>query len=119
MILTTGRILQHWHTGTMTRRVGGLDFLAPEERVEINPRDAASLRIGNGDWIRVTSRRGSVTARAKVFSRPRPGLIFMTFHFAEALGNELTLDKFDPVSKIPEYKVCAVRVEKVAPPNGH
>lgn len=116
MILTTGRILQHFHTGTMTRRVGGLDLLAPEERVEVHPQDAAQLGIGDGDWIRVTSRRGSVTARARVFARPRPGLIFMTFHFAEALSNELTLDAFDPVSKIPEYKVCAVRVEKAAPP---
>jgi formate dehydrogenase alpha subunit len=119
LILTTGRILQHWHTGTMTRRVGGLDFLAPEERVEVHPDDAARLGITDGDWIRVTSRRGSVTARAKVFERPQPGLVFMTFHYAEALGNELTLDAFDPVSKIPEYKVCAVRVEKVPPPNGH
>ena len=119
LILTTGRILQHWHTGTMTRRVGGLDFLAPEERVEVHPDDAAKLSIADGDWIRVTSRRGSVTARAKVFERPQPGLVFMTFHYAEALGNELTLDAFDPVSKIPEFKVCAVRVEKVPPPNGH
>jgi formate dehydrogenase alpha subunit len=119
LILTTGRILQHWHTGTMTRRVGGLDFLAPEERVEMHPDDAAHLDIHDGDWIRVTSRRGAVTARVKVFERPRPGLIFMTFHFAEALGNELTLNEFDPISKIPEYKVCAVRVEKTAAPNGN
>lgn len=116
LILTTGRILQHFHTGTMTRRVHGLDLLAPEERVEIHPQDADTLGITDGDWIRVTSRRGSVTAHAWVIARPRPGLIFMTFHFAEALGNELTLDAFDPISKIPEYKVCAVRVEKVDPP---
>jgi formate dehydrogenase alpha subunit len=119
LILTTGRILQHWHTGTMTRRVSGLDFLAPEERVEVHPDDAAKIGITDGDWIRVTSRRGAVTARAKVFERPQPGLVFMTFHYAEALGNELTLDAFDPLCKIPEYKVCAVRVEKVPPPNGH
>jgi formate dehydrogenase alpha subunit len=118
LTLTTGRVLQHWHTGTMTRRVGGLDFLAPEERVEVHPQDAAALGIADGDWIRVTSRRGSVRARAKVFTRPQPGLVFMTFHFAEALGNELTLNEFDPVSKIPEYKVCAVRVEKTTPPIG-
>jgi formate dehydrogenase alpha subunit len=115
LILTTGRILQHYHTGTMTRRVGGLDFLAPEELVEVHPQDAARLGIANGDWIRVTSRRGSITAQAKVSERSNAGLIFMTFHFAEALGNELTLDVFDPVSKIPEFKVCAVRVEKVTP----
>lgn len=116
-ILTTGRILQHYHTGTMTRRVGGLDFLAPEERIEINPTDAQSLEIGDGDWIRVASRRGAVTARARVTERSRPGLVFMTFHYAEALGNILTNTALDPVAKIPEYKVCAVRVEKALPPD--
>lgn len=115
-MLTTGRLLQHWHTGTMTRRVEGLNFLAPEERVEMNPEDAARLGIQDGDWIRVSSRRGSVTARVKVFDRPRPGLVFMTFHFAEALGNVLTNNVVDPVAKIPEYKVCAVKVEKVDAP---
>ncbi len=115
-MLTTGRLLQHWHTGSMTRRVEGLNFLAPEERVEVNPQDAARLGIRDGDWIRVSSRRGSVTARVRVFDRPRPGLVFMTFHFAEALGNVLTNDAYDPISNIPEYKVCAVRVEKVDPP---
>lgn len=117
-MLTTGRILQHWHTGTMTRRVTGLDLLAPEERVEIHPQDAAALGIADGDWIRVSSRRGTVTARAGVMRRPRPGLVFMTFHYAEALGNVLTNKALDPIAKIPEYKVCAVKVEKVAPPAG-
>jgi formate dehydrogenase alpha subunit len=117
LMLTTGRVLQHWHTGTMTRRVGGLDFLAPEERVEINPADAAKLGVANGDWIQVTSRRGTVTAHAWVTDRPRPGLIFMTFHFAEALGNVLTNNVVDPVAKIPEYKVCGVKVEKTTAPN--
>ena len=116
LMLTTGRILQHWHTGTMTRRVGGLEFLAPEELVEINPADAAALGIADRDWIRVSSRRGAVTARAWVTDRVRPGLIFMTFHFAEALGNVLTNNVIDPVAKIPEYKVCAVRVEKAEAP---
>lgn len=117
-MLTTGRILEHWHTGTMTRRVTGLDLLAPEERVEIHPADAAALGIADGDWIRVSSRRGTVTARAGVMRRPRPGLVFMTFHYAEALGNILTNKALDPIAKIPEYKVCAVKVEKVAPPTG-
>ncbi|MEW6578829.1 MAG: molybdopterin dinucleotide binding domain-containing protein, partial [Chloroflexota bacterium] len=76
------------------------------------------LGIADGDWIRVTSRRGSVTARARVFNRPQQGVVFMTFHYAEALANELTLNVFDPVSKIPEFKVCAVRVEKVPAPEG-
>jgi formate dehydrogenase alpha subunit len=113
LMLTTGRILQHYHSGTMTRRVAGLNFLAPEERVEINPRDAAVLGIADGDCIRIASRRGSIEAHAWVTDRPRPGLIFMTFHFAEALSNVLTNNVVDPVSKIPEYKVCAVRVERV------
>jgi predicted molibdopterin-dependent oxidoreductase YjgC len=113
LMLTTGRRLQHYHTGTMTRRVDGLNILAPEELVEINPIDAEKLGIGDGDIVRVTSRRGEVTARARVFERPRPGLVFMTFHFAEALGNVLTNNAVDPVSKIPELKVCAVRVAKV------
>ncbi len=115
-MLTTGRLLQHWHTGTMTRRVGGLDYLVPEELVEINPIDAEKLGIEDGDWIRVSSRRGEVVARAHVFDRPRPGLVFMTFHFAEALGNVLTNAALDPIAKIPEYKVCAVKVEKLDSP---
>ncbi len=116
LMLTTGRILQHWHTGTMTRRVNGLDMLAPEERVEINVQDASPRGIADGDWIRVSSRRGAVVARAHVIDRPRPGLVFMTFHFAEALGNVLTNNAVDPIAKIPEYKVCAVTVEKAQPP---
>jgi formate dehydrogenase alpha subunit len=112
-VLTTGRILQHYHTGTMTRRVQGLNFLAPEERVEVNPEDARRLGIADGDWIRVSSRRGQVTARARISRRPRLGLVFMTFHYAEAMANLLTNAALDPVAKIPEYKVCAVSVEKV------
>ncbi len=120
LMLTTGRILEMYHTGTMTRRVSGLNFLAPEERVEVNPQDAAKLGITTGDWIRVSSRRGSVTARAWVAERTLPGLIFMTFHFAEALGNILTNgEALDPIAKIPEFKVCAVKVEKVSAPSGH
>jgi formate dehydrogenase alpha subunit len=118
LMLTTGRILQHFHTGTMTRRVNGLNFLAPEERVEISLQDAATLGIADGDWIRVSSRRGAITARARVSRRPRPGLVFMTFHFAEALGNVLTNNVVDPIAKIPEYKVCAVKVEKTHSPEG-
>jgi len=116
LMLTTGRILQHYHTGTMTRRVSGLNTLAPEERAEINPLDAAELGIADGDWIRVSSRRGVVTVRARVCERPRRGLVFMTFHFAEALSNVLTNNAVDPVAKVPEYKVCAVRVERAYPP---
>jgi formate dehydrogenase alpha subunit len=109
-ILTTGRLLEHFHTGTMTRRVAGLDMLVPEERIEIHPDDAAKLGIQNGDCVRVSSRRGSVLVKAWVLDRPRRGMVFMTFHFAEALGNILTNTALDPVSKIPELKVCAVKI---------
>ncbi len=111
--LTTGRILQHYHTGSMTRRVAGLEQLAPEERVEINPDDAARLGLADGDWACVSSRRGAVQSRVWVTDRVGPGLIFMTFHYAEALGNVLTNPAVDPVAKIPELKVCAVSVERV------
>ena len=112
LILTTGRILEHFHTGTMTRRVAGLDQLVPEERIEINTADAMRLGISDGDWVRARSRRGTVRVRARVGRRCRPGVVFMTFHFAEALGNVLTNAALDPVAKIPEYKVCAVGIEK-------
>lgn len=115
-ILTTGRILQHYHTRSMTGRVAGLVQLAPEERVEINPDDAARLGIHDGDWLHIASRRGQVDARAWVTERVGRGVIFMTFHYADALSNVLTNTAIDPVAKIPELKVCAVRVEKK---NGH
>jgi len=113
LVLTTGRSLFHYHTGTMTRKVKGLNIFMAEERVEINPKDAQSLGIADGDRIRVVSRRGQVTARARVTEASPVGVIFMTFHFAESPTNILTNPAVDPVSKIPELKVCAVRVEKL------
>lgn len=110
--LTTGRILQHYHTGAMTRRVPGLEQLAPEERVELHPDDAARLGVSDGDWLHVSSRRGQVDARAWVTDRVGHKVVFMTFHYAEALTNALTNTAVDPVAKIPELKVCAVKVEK-------
>ena len=112
LILTTGRRLEHFHSGSMTRRVTGLNELVPEERVEINTADAERLGITNGDWVWVRSRRGEVHVRANVDERCPPGVVFMTFHFAEALSNVLTNPALDPVAKIPEYKVCAVRIDK-------
>lgn len=113
-ILTTGRVLQQYHTGTMTHKVAGLDVLAPEERIEVNTDDAARMSIRDLDWITVSSRRGQVRARARVTSRISPGVVFMTFHYAEALGNVLTNPALDPVAKIPEYKVCAVSLAPCA-----
>ncbi len=113
LLLTTGRRLFQYHTGTMSRRVKGLNAFMGEEKVEINPEDAARLKIADGDKIKITSRRGEVTASAKVTADSPPGVIFMTFHFAESPANILTNTALDPVSKIPELKVCAVRVEKL------
>jgi formate dehydrogenase alpha subunit len=110
--LTTGRILQHYHTRSLTGRVAGLEQLAPEERVELHPDDAARLGVNDGDWLRVSSRRGQVDARAWVTDRVGHGVVFMTFHYADALTNALTNTAVDPVAKIPELKVCAVKVEK-------
>ena len=111
-VLTTGRVLFHFHGGTMSRRSAGLEAIYPEGKVEINPEDAVKLGVADGDLVRVTSRRGEVVAKAEVVERPDPGVIFMTFHFKEAAVNLLTIAALDPVAKIPEYKVAAVRVEK-------
>jgi len=113
LILTTGRSGAHYHTGTMTRRSWGLNMVHPEEALEINPADAESLGIKAGDAIRVSSRRGNVVTKANVTTRVQAGTTFITFHFTETPGNLLTNSALDPISKTPEYKVCAVKVEKV------
>jgi len=112
LILSTGRILYHWHGGTMSRRSPGLDAIAPEAEVEMNASDAVRFGIEEGDPVRVQSRRGQVVATARITRRSPPGTVFMTFHYAEAAANLLTIDAVDPTAKIPEYKVCAVSVEK-------
>jgi formate dehydrogenase alpha subunit len=109
LVLSTGRVLEHWHGGTITRH-SKLDDLYPEALVDIHPQDAARLKIADGQAVRVTSRRGSIVLRAKVTGKTTPGVVFIPFHFAEAAANELTLDKLDPLAKIPEYKAAAVRV---------
>lgn len=111
LILTTGRVLYHYHTGTMTRRARGTTERCPESLVEINPRDAKKLGIKSGKGVTVTSRRGAVTAKAEVTDRSPQGTVFMNFHFREAAVNLLTNPVLDPIGKIPEYKVCAVKVE--------
>jgi formate dehydrogenase alpha subunit len=108
-ILTTGRVLEHWHGGSMTRN-SKLDDLYPEALVEVNPADAARLNIAEGQAVRVSSRRGSIALRAKVTHKTTMGVVFIPFHFAEAAANLLTIDALDPLAKIPEYKACAVRV---------
>lgn len=113
LTLTTGRVVAHYHTATMTRRCFGLAGTWPEELVEIHPGDAAGLGIANGDAIEVRSRRGSVRAKAWVTRRVRPGLVFMTFHFSESPANALTTSAADPVTGTPQLKVCAVAVRKI------
>ncbi len=111
--LSTGRILYQYHTGTMTRRVKGINKINPEVEIEINPYDAEKLGIKKGDKVRVTSRRGSIVGKAKITKRSMEGMVFIPFHYAEAAVNELTLNVIDPIAKIPTYKVAAVKVEKV------
>ena len=113
LVLTTDRSAFHFHTGTMTRKVRGLNIFHSEELVAISPADAAALGIEDGDVVKVTSRRGEVTAKAQVTDAAPQGTIAMTFHFAETPTNEITNPALDPISKIPEYKVAAVRVQKV------
>jgi formate dehydrogenase major subunit/formate dehydrogenase alpha subunit len=113
LMLTTGRVIYHWHGGEMTRRARGLEAVYPEALVEINPKDAGKARISDGQLLQVASRRGEITAKAQVTDRVEPGLIFATFHFPESAANFLTNPALDPQAKIPEYKVCAVRVAAV------
>ena len=112
-VLNTGRLLQHWHTGSMTRRSFALDAIAPRAEVWMNPADAASLGLGDGELARVASRRGEIELNVKVSHREAKGNVFIPFHFREAAANLLTNDEIDPVGKIPEYKFCAVRIAPV------
>jgi formate dehydrogenase major subunit len=110
-LLSTGRVLYHYHTGTMTTRAQGPTERCPESLVEINPVDAEKLGLSDGQKVRVTSRRGNVEAKAKITTKSAPGSIFMNFHFTQAPVNLLTNPALDPTGKIPEYKICAVKLE--------
>jgi formate dehydrogenase major subunit/formate dehydrogenase alpha subunit len=96
----------------MTMKSGGLNDLAPESFVEISLRDAGKYGLGEGEMVKVTSRRGEIKARAKISDKAVDGTVFVPFHYAEAAANELTNTALDPVAMIPEFKVCAVRIEK-------
>jgi formate dehydrogenase major subunit/formate dehydrogenase alpha subunit len=113
MILSTGRVLYHWHGGEMTRRAQGLLAVYDRALVELNPDDAQHLGLNGNRRVRVTSRRGSLEAEAWVTDRVPPGMVYANFHFPDASANQLTIAALDPVAKIPEYKVCAVKVERV------
>ncbi|WP_292491576.1 formate dehydrogenase subunit alpha [Methanoculleus sp. 10] len=112
-VLTTGRVLWHWHTGSMTRRSATLDAEVPTGWIEINPEDAKALGIKNKEKVRAVTRRGSVEVPAKVTKDIMKGIMFMPFHFAECAANILTNNALDPIAKIPEFKACAVKVEKI------
>ena len=113
LILNSGRTVEHWHTRTKTGRVNLLESLAPEAWVEINPADADELKIRTGDIVRLTSPRGEVDRiMARVTEIVRAGEVFMPFHYDEACANRLTNDEFDPISREPNYKQCAVRLER-------
>ena len=111
-VLITGRIREHYNNGSMTRRSPGIMELVPEELLEIHAEDAMKLNIKNGDRVNISSRRGKIKVKVKVTDRSQPGNVFLTFHFPEALSNLLTSEHKDPITGIPEYKSCAVKIEK-------
>jgi formate dehydrogenase alpha subunit len=114
LYLTTGRVLYHYHTGTMTRRTEGLNERSPESFVELAREDAEKFGIQDESLVNVASRRGVITVRVKISDMAVAGTVFIPFHFAEAAANRLTNAALDPVSNIPEYKVCAVKLSKAA-----
>ena len=114
-VLTTGRQLEHWHTGAMTRRATVLDALEPEPYVAMNPLDMRALGVEDGEKVRVATRRGEVVAPVRMDRRVPEGLIFMPFAYVEAAANILTNPKLDPFGKIPEFKFAAACVQRVAP----
>jgi formate dehydrogenase major subunit len=115
-ILTTGRQLEHWHTGAMTRRASNLDALEPGPVASLSRTQMAKLGIAPGDMIRVATRRGSIALAARQDDAIPDGVVFIPFAFAEAAANLLTNPALDPFGKIPEFKYCAAKVEKVAVP---
>jgi formate dehydrogenase major subunit len=114
-VLNTGRLLEHWHTGSMTRRSYALDAISPQAEAYLNPADAAELGIADGEMARVSSRRGTIVLAVRVSHREQRGNCFIPFHFREAAANLLTTDEIDPIGKIPEFKFCAVRIEAARP----
>lgn len=113
MLLSTGRVLYHWHGGEMTRRAKGLLEVYNQSLIELNPQDAAQLGLQEAQKVRVSSRRGTIEAEAWVTDRVPPGMVYANFHFPDVPANSLTIAALDPIAKIPEYKVCAVKLELV------
>jgi formate dehydrogenase major subunit len=113
LVLNTGRLLEHWHTGSMTRRSFALDTISPVAEVYLHPKDAADRGLAHGELCRVRSRRGVIELQVRISHREQLGNCFIPFHFREAAANLLTIDEIDPFGKIPEFKFCAVEVEPV------
>jgi formate dehydrogenase major subunit len=113
MVLSTGRILEHWHTGSMTRRAGVLDSIEPEATAFLSPRDMRRLKLWPGDFIRLETRRGAIEVKTRSDRDVPENMVFMPFCYAEAAANLLTNPALDPYGKIPEFKFCAARVEKI------
>jgi assimilatory nitrate reductase catalytic subunit len=112
-VLNTGRTVEHWHTRTKTREVPILERLSPRAWLEMNPRDAKRLGLRSHEAVDVISRRGSARAiELRLTEITAPGQVFMPFHFSETNVNEVTQSAFDPISREPNYKQCAVRVER-------
>ncbi len=112
-ILTTGREVAHYNFGSMTRKTQALEELCPEALAEINPVDAKTMGISEGDWLELTSRRGSVRIRATITDNSQEGTVFVPYHFVEVPVNMLTLNALDRLSRSPQYKICAVRIENL------
>jgi formate dehydrogenase major subunit len=112
MVLSTGRVLEHWHTGSMTRRASVLDQIEPEAVAFMSPKDMRRMSVWPGDFIRLETRRGAVEVKVRSDRDVPENMVFMPFCYAEAAANLLTNPALDPFGKIPEFKFCAVRAEK-------
>jgi formate dehydrogenase major subunit len=112
MVLSTGRVLEHWHTGSMTRRSQVLDQIEPEAVAFMSPKDMRRMKVWPGDFIRLETRRGAVEVKVRSDRDVPENMVFMPFCYAEAAANLLTNPALDPFGKIPEFKFCAVRAER-------
>ncbi|HRX87033.1 MAG TPA: molybdopterin dinucleotide binding domain-containing protein, partial [Phycisphaerae bacterium] len=120
LMLTTGRVVSQFLSGTQTRRIGPLVDQYPEPRIEMHPQLADRLAVRDGDWVTAETRRGDCTLRALVVTTIRPDTVFIPYHWpGRKSANQLTIAAQDPISKIPEYKVCAVRLRKAAAAPDH
>ncbi|HEX7138875.1 MAG TPA: molybdopterin dinucleotide binding domain-containing protein, partial [Vicinamibacterales bacterium] len=119
MVLITGRQLEHWHTGSMTRRASVLDYIEPEPVASVHPLDLEQLGLQPGDTLTIESRRGKISLYARADEGMPPGAVFVAFCYYEAAANMLTNPVLDPFGKIPEFKYCAVRLSKGGVPSEH